>query len=193
MRLVALIIITTLASYPSFVVGQNHPSGTFKFGEINLLMDKNFISNKDWSEYIYYQKYIHNTDTNYFVKSLPDTNVWKKEYVNGKIPSFLGVDIKYENAPIIGLSIYQIIDYCEWRKNRLVEKYKKNYACRLPDLDDIKLFVKRQKDTNSFNVLVLINDEPKIINYNSSTKSMEVTDYHDNIKFFFFCVIEVKN
>lgn len=87
---------------------------------------------------------------------------------------------------VIGLSIYQIIDNCEWIKNRLIEKYKKDYVCRLPDLVDIKLFNKRQKDTNSFNVLVLINDEPKIINYNSSTKSMEVTDYRDNIKFFFF-------
>lgn len=192
MRLMVLIFITILSFHSNSVVGQNHPSGTFKYGKVNLLMDKNFISNKDWSEYIHYQKSKFNTDTDHYAASLPDTNIWKKEYVNGKMPSIPGVDIKYEVAPIIGLSLQQIKDYCEWRENRLIEKYKKNYACRLPNLDEFQLFIKRQKETHSYNALVLIENGPKIVHYNSSTKSMDIIDYRDNMKFFFFCVMEIR-
>lgn len=192
MRLTVLIYFIILSFHYNSVIGQNYPSGTFKYGKVNLLMDKSFISNQDWSEYIYYQKNKFNTDTDHYAKSLPDTNIWKKEYINGKIPSIPGVDVKYEADPIIGLSFYQINDYCEWRKNRLIEKYKTDYVCRLPNLDEFELFIERQKRAYPYNVLVLIENEPKIVNYNSSTKSMNISDYRDNIKFFFFCVMEVK-
>lgn len=192
MRLAVLIYFIILSFHFNSVIGQNYPSGTFKYGKVNLLMDKSFISNQDWSEYIYYQKNKFSTDTDHYVKSLPDTNIWKKEYINGKIPSIPGVDVKYEADPIIGLSFYQINDYCEWRKNRLIERYKTDYVCRLPNLDEFKLFIERQKRAYPYNVLVLIENEPKIVNYNSSTKSMNISNYRDNIKFFFFCVMEVK-
>lgn len=192
MKLLTLTFIAILSTYINSVVGQNHPSGTFKYGKVNLLMDKSFISNQDWSEYIYYQKNKFNTDTDHYAKSLPDTNIWKKEYINGKIPSIPGVDVKYEADPIIGLSLNQINDYCDWRKSRLIEKYKIDYVCRLPNLDEFKLFIKRQKVTHSISVLVLIKNEPKIVNYNLSAKSLDVIEYRDNIKFFFFCVMEVE-
>lgn len=192
MKTIVLLSVLMFLFHFNYTMGQNHPRGTFKYGKISLIMDKSFITNRDWSEYIHYQKNTFGSNTDNYFNSLPDTIVWKNEYEGGKIPGVLGVDPKYANSPILGLTYLQIKNYCKWRENRLKERYKQNYICRLPNIEELSVFFKKQKTTSSSNILVVIDNEPKIVSYKASANTMEITNYEVDESFFFFCVMEVR-
>jgi Sulfatase-modifying factor enzyme 1 len=91
----------------------------------NIYIDKTEISNGNWLEYLNWLKVNHKEE--HYLKSLPDTLVWRHKYTHNEpfVESYLRHPA-YFDYPIIGITYEQAVDFCKWRTDRVMENYVKN-------------------------------------------------------------------
>jgi hypothetical protein len=96
-----------------------------------IYMDINPISNLSWQEYQYHVKNQFGASASEYQSTLPDSAEWKKHY---------GTLLKssVQDLPVVGISCEQAKAYCNWRSERVMEKYKKPVRYRLPSQPELK-------------------------------------------------------
>jgi hypothetical protein len=82
----------------------------------SLFCDETEITNHNWREYIYWLGNHYGFESEEYLASLPDTNVWKKEIysLHHLSENYLRNPI-YDDFPVVGISQKQAEDYSMWR------------------------------------------------------------------------------
>lgn len=132
--LVVFLLITAICFVTSFSVIHFTPPGTVKLKKNNgIFVDKREVLNGDWADYLMYQEIKYGKNSNEYKDALPDSIIWHSTYPSGKINRF---DISSATFPIIGITYEQAVNYCNWRSDRVNEKYGKSVTYRLPTRDE---------------------------------------------------------
>lgn len=123
------------------------PPGTIEVKDIpGLYIDKTEVLNADWTEYLAYLKNRHGENSNEYRSAFPDSLIWHTVYPLGKIGS---LHTPSANFPVVGITHEQAVSYCNWRSDRVNEKYKKSVIYRLPtreEWDRISKSIVSEKD-----------------------------------------------
>lgn len=207
--LIMLFLVSVL--FHNTIAQKKYPPSVVKYGETNYLMDSDFIKNKDWTEFLYYQKNKFGETSKEYKRNLPNLTLWNNTYKDDDIMKFSG---QYADYPIVGVSFEQINDYCAWRADRIEEKYNQKYVCRLPTEEESFDFFENHKPTKPpileySNLFVMIKGgQPNIISFSflssrSSRKSEPIltavtqeksnptfSTYKPDEIFYFFCVFD---
>ena len=91
------------------------PPGTVKIGT-NIFMDATEITNMNWREYMYWNERIYGKTSEQYIATIPDTNVWTKEY-----KTLYLTHPAYGEYPVVGISWKQAVVFCNWRSDRVME------------------------------------------------------------------------
>ncbi len=97
------------------------PPNGFEIGD-KLFIDKSEVTNIDWKEYQYWNKLVFGKESIEYIKTTPDTTVW----LEGARPdSALMINYyrspKYDNFPVVGVTQEQVMQYSNWRSDRVFE------------------------------------------------------------------------
>jgi len=110
----------------------------------SFYLDETEVRNVDYLEYLYWLKRAYSSYPEVYIKSLPDTLVWrnKLEYNEPYVTQYLRHPA-FENHPVVGVSWIQAKDYCIWRTDRVNERILINAGILKEDPE--------QFDDNTFN------------------------------------------
>ncbi len=97
------------------------PPNGFEIGD-KLFIDKSEVTNIDWKEYQYWNKLVFGKESIEYIKTTPDTTVW----LDGARPdSSLMINYyrspKYDKFPVVGVTQEQVMQYSNWRSDRVFE------------------------------------------------------------------------
>jgi formylglycine-generating enzyme required for sulfatase activity len=93
-----------------------------------LYVDCNEVRNADWAEYLNYLRNTNGAGSDQYRQALPDSGTWNTVY-GGGIPK---LNDAYAELPVVGIGFLQAQQYCQWRSDRVREKYGKAVTYRLP-------------------------------------------------------------
>ncbi|MBI5541304.1 MAG: SUMF1/EgtB/PvdO family nonheme iron enzyme [Bacteroidia bacterium] len=98
-----------------------NPPGTEQITE-NVYLDKNNISNVSYREFLYWINRIYGGNSQEYISVVPDTTLLNK---SNNINSVLGDNYfrhpKFQDSPVMGVSINQAKQYSKWRSDRVME------------------------------------------------------------------------
>ncbi len=92
------------------------PSGTVKIAD-NLYMDQTEVSNKDWRDFMNWNKIKYGIDSEKYLSTIPNASVWQNKVLE---ENYLEAP-QFNNYPVVGISYEQAVSYCDWRTNQLNE------------------------------------------------------------------------
>jgi len=128
----------------------------------NFYCDKTEISNLDWAEYVFWNKNIFGKESEEYLSSLPDTNVWLElDSCYKSLASLYFRHPTYSKYPVIGISQKQAVNYSKWRSDRVFEFLLIKY-------DAIKYNENQTKD-NYFTIEKYFKGEIEVINQEKKT------------------------
>ncbi len=117
------------------------PEGTVRVSK-NLFFEKTEVSNKEYGEFVFWNKKTYGENSREYLNSLPDTTTWivKEKYLQPYVIYYFRHPA-YSNYPVVGIRYEQANKYCEWLTDRLnekifLEKKKKEYETG-PETDNI--------------------------------------------------------
>ncbi len=97
------------------------PYGMTKVSQ-KLYVDKYEITNAAWKEYLEDLKKEH---PNKYMDAYPDTNVWRSHLrYNAPYAKYYFNHPAYEKYPIVGVTYEQVVNFCEWRTEKLKSYYE---------------------------------------------------------------------
>jgi formylglycine-generating enzyme required for sulfatase activity len=97
------------------------PPGTVKIKD-NFYADQTEITNLDYREFVYWLKRVFGEKSDTYLKSLPDTTVWKwKDTICISCSRLYFRHYNFENYPVVGISYQQAMAYTVWRSDRVFE------------------------------------------------------------------------
>lgn len=113
-------VLTKRANEENYYLHITPPNGV-KIGG-NLFYDQTEVRNIDWREYMYWTKRILGANSEEYLATIPDTNVWKEKdsCLNLKMRSYLHLR-RFEDYPVVGVSQKQAELYSKWRSDRVFE------------------------------------------------------------------------
>lgn len=122
------------------------PPGTIevRINDDVLYVDKSEVLNKHWVEYLLYLKNSFGENSDIFLQAQLDSAIWSTVYSGG----VLNYNSVYADYPVIGVSYQQAVDYCNWRSDRVSEKYNKTISYRLPTKDEWDWICKKYGEEN---------------------------------------------
>ncbi len=89
----------------------------------SFYMDETEIENVSYREYIYWMNRTYFTDyPELVIGAMPDETVWRSalSYNEPKLKYYFKASA-YDHYPVVGVSWYQAVDFCEWRSNTFNE------------------------------------------------------------------------
>lgn len=118
-QLILLFLFGTLCWGNLFSAKPIIPPGTVKIND-SLFVDKSEVGNRDYREYVYWvKKFVNDTE---YLSVLPDTTVWGNEMkYNNPMADLYFRHPSYELYPVVGISYWNAVGYCEWRTDRVNE------------------------------------------------------------------------
>lgn len=137
MRIKIIVFLAATITLLSFIFPNKNnsytPPGTVKIAT-NLFMDESEITNISWQESMYWTERIYGKTSDQYVATIPDSNVWSKEYKTHYLSH-----PAYRDYPVVGISWKQAKQFCAWRSDRVIEhviinkelKPKKNYPTKV--------------------------------------------------------------
>lgn len=96
--------------------------GVLPLKEDYLFVDETEVSNGQYKEFL---TWLWQHDTVEYKKMLPDTNIWRHQFVN--FEPFVNYYFRhpaYTDYPVVGISYKQALAFCKWRGNRVLEYLK---------------------------------------------------------------------
>jgi hypothetical protein len=97
------------------------PPGTVKIGP-NLFIDKCETCNFSYTNFLYWQKRVYGIDSEEYLYSIPDQDVWSK--AKKCLAPYSAVYLfhgTYRDYPVVGVSQNQALSYAAWRADRIFE------------------------------------------------------------------------
>lgn len=97
------------------------PPGTIQADD-NFYFDKTEITNLDYREYLYWLKKHFGSQSEAYLKALPDTTVWSA--LDSAFAPFDALYLRnpvFANHPVAGVSYQQACNYTSWRSDRVAE------------------------------------------------------------------------
>ncbi len=88
----------------------------------NFYCDQTEIGNIDWLEYMYWTGSVFGGDSEEYLATLPDTNVWLNQdsSLHELVDNYLRYPA-YRYNPVVGVSYSQVLAYSKWRADRVFE------------------------------------------------------------------------
>src|SRR5262245_28474303 len=97
------------------------PPGTVRIND-TLYFDSGEITNLDWREYEYWTLRDCGRSSAEYQKTLPDTLVWQDEQLYGNpVIEYYYRHPAYSNYPVVGVTYDQVVEYCKWRTDRVMQ------------------------------------------------------------------------
>ncbi len=124
MRYLYILLLLVLCSFQSSKKEKDYSKilpGLVKVTE-NLYYDATEVTNLGWLEYTYYYQQRFGKDSEEYLATLPDSNVWLKESEFGApYTTYYLNHPAYRGYPVVGVSWEQAFNYCAWRTERVKE------------------------------------------------------------------------
>lgn len=97
------------------------PVGTIRVGG-NFFVDRNEISIQDYKEYLYWISRIFGENSDLHRRSIPDLFVFDSlaKTIHTTSKDFF-TNPNYSRYPVVGISLQQASNYCQWRSDRVYE------------------------------------------------------------------------
>ncbi len=110
----------------------------------SFYMDETEVSNLDYLEYVTWTNRIFQTRRGIYLRSLPDTLVWRRRLgYNEPYVEYYFRHPGYQDYPVVGVTWEQANEYCIWRTDRVNEKLLIENGVLDMDID--------QQDSTNFN------------------------------------------
>ncbi len=98
------------------------PPGGVRIGDQNFFIDETEVSNIDYLEFLYWLERVHGSESTVYASALPDTSVWGAQQIDGSnLKEVYLKHPRFSNYPVLGVSYQQVLDYCHWRTDRVLE------------------------------------------------------------------------
>jgi gliding motility-associated lipoprotein GldJ len=111
----------------------------------SFYMDETEVSNFNYLEYLHWLLRVHSDNPVVYMKSLPDTLVWRdKLSYNEPYVLYYLRHPAYRDYPVVGVSWVQATEYCKWRTDRVNEMIMVREGL-------INLDIQKQQGENNFN------------------------------------------
>ena len=116
-----------------------------------LYVDATEATNTYWREYLNDLEKLHGKSSKIYAASFPDTTVWTSKLTyNAPYQRYYFEHPAYNNYPVVGVTYEQVLDFCEWRTNKLKtyiatlndaakSNYPANFKYRLPTKEEWEL------------------------------------------------------
>ncbi len=94
----------------------------------SFYMDETEVANIDYREYTFWMNRVFSEDYEFYLRSLPDTLVWREELAyNEPLVKTYFRHPSFDDYPVVGVSWVQAAEYSKWRtdrvnENRLIEE-----------------------------------------------------------------------
>lgn len=97
------------------------PPGTVKVSD-NFYCDQSEISNQNWREYVFWIENKFGDSSLLYNESLPDTTFWHFSNPYGEPKQYNRfLHQVYAYYPVVGVTRNQVINYTQWRTERVIE------------------------------------------------------------------------
>lgn len=111
----------------------------------SFYMDETEVSNFHYLEYLHWLMRVHADNPIIYIKSLPDTLVWRdKLSYNEPYVLYYLRHPAFRDYPVVGVSWVQATEYCKWRTDRVNEMIMVREGL-------INLDIQKQQGDNNFN------------------------------------------
>jgi len=109
------------------------PPGTIYDKATGLYVDRIECSNWEWLFYIQYVKKQHGTDSEQYRSTLIDLSIWDSAYFRDPYAGrVLRNNMNSSQTSVVGVSYEQVLAYCAWRSDKVLERTGKKVIYRLP-------------------------------------------------------------
>lgn len=106
------------------------PPGTVKISQ-GFYMDETEVTITSWMEYMYWVEKVYGKESEQYLATYPDTNVW-----NNPFRTHYFNHPAYRDYPMVGITWQQANEFCKWRSDRVTEylliKKEKNPKLIIP-------------------------------------------------------------
>lgn len=120
----AIVSLVVIATFCSFSVHKKAPvyeaPGVVQI-DSHLFMDQTEITNFHWLEYLHWVSKIYGDSSAEYMAALPNVSLWKNEVNYQENEHYYLRHFAYSNYPVVGLSYQQMVNYCNWRSDRVFE------------------------------------------------------------------------
>lgn len=89
----------------------------------NFYVDKTEVSNIAYREYLAWIKRVFGPNSIEYLTALPDQSVWSIHSLKGDLDKKYLNDLKYDDHPVVGITIEQAQKYTDWRTERILEMF----------------------------------------------------------------------
>lgn len=90
--------------------------------DTNYFIDQSEITNYDWVGYLYWIESMYGKTSDQYIAALPDS-VWKRHDAQLKLYDDIYLrHPAFGKHPVVGITYNQVLDYCQWRADRVFEK-----------------------------------------------------------------------
>ena len=86
----------------------------------NAYRDRNFITNLDWLEYLYWLEKIYGKESEEYQAAQPDMEILPQQMPDS-IATYYFRNPWYNSFPVLGIPPQQARAYCQWRTDRVAE------------------------------------------------------------------------